>query len=72
MAHIDISKIIKQRRKVLGITQEELADMADVGLRTLKSIEKGKGNPTVDTIAKLADILGMELKLLIKSMPNDQ
>jgi transcriptional regulator with XRE-family HTH domain len=66
MALLSLSEIIKQRRDVLKITQEQLAEMAEVGLRTLKSIENGKGNPTVATINKLADVLGMELKLEIK------
>ena len=66
MALLSLSEIIKQRRDVLKITQEQLAEMAEVGLRTLKSIENGKGNPTVATISKLADVLGMELKLEIK------
>ncbi|MBI9037551.1 MAG: helix-turn-helix transcriptional regulator [Bacteroidales bacterium] len=66
MALLNLSKIIKHRRDVLKITQEQLAEMAEVGLRTLKSIENGKGNPTVSTINKLAKVLGMELKLEIK------
>lgn len=34
---------IKERRKVLDITQETLADISGVGLRTLKQFESGKG-----------------------------
>jgi len=66
MALLDLSKIIKQRRDVLKITQEQLAEMSEIGLRTLKSIENGKGNPTIATINKLAYVLGMELKLEVK------
>ena len=62
--HIIIA--IKERREDLGITQEHLAEVANVGLRTLKAIESGKGNPTLDTLQKLADVLGLELKLEIK------
>ena len=66
MALLDLSKIIKQRRDVLKITQEQLAETSEIGLRTLKSIENGKGNPTIATINKLAYVLGMELKLEVK------
>ena len=66
MALINLAKTIKQRRDILKITQEQLAEMAEVGLRTLKNIENGKGNPTVSTINKLVNVLGMELKLEIK------
>lgn len=62
----DLIKILKERREMLGVTQEHLAELANVGLRTLKSIESGKGNPTFETMNKLADVLGMELKLEVK------
>ena len=68
MHHLDLTKILKERRETLGITQEYLALLSEVGLRTLKAIESGKGNPTLDTLNKLADVLGMELKLEIKQI----
>ena len=54
---------IKKRRETLNINQEALAELANIGLRTLKQIESGRGNPTINTLQKLADVLGMELKL---------
>ncbi|MDH2208584.1 helix-turn-helix domain-containing protein [Empedobacter sp. GD03644] len=57
---------IKERRKVLDITQETLADISGVGLRTLKQFESGKGNPTLETLQKLCDALGLEIKLEVK------
>lgn len=67
---MQIEKIIKERRDVLHITQQNLAEMAGIGLRTLKSIENGKGNPSLQTINKIADILGMEIQLTIKNKNN--
>jgi transcriptional regulator with XRE-family HTH domain len=65
--HLDnLIKILKGRREMLGVTQEYLAELSGVGLRTLKAIESGKGNPTFETLNKLADTLGMELKLEVK------
>ena len=49
------------------MTQETLADISGVGLRTLKQLESGKGNPTLETLTKLADALGMEVHLQIKT-----
>jgi transcriptional regulator with XRE-family HTH domain len=60
---------IKKRREMLKVNQETLAEVAGVGLRTLKQFESGKGNPTLQTIVKLADALGMELCLQIKKLP---
>ena len=63
---IDLIKAIKERRETLKLSQESLAEIAGVSLRTLKQLESGKGNPTVNTLEKLADVLGMELKLEVK------
>ena len=57
---------IKERREMMRVTQETLAELSGVGLRTLKQFESGKGNPTLLTIQKLADVLGMEVCLQIK------
>jgi transcriptional regulator with XRE-family HTH domain len=34
----------------------------------VKQFESGKGNPTLDTLQKIADVLGLELKLEIKTI----
>ena len=57
---------IKGRREMQKVTQETLAELSGVGLRTLKQLESGKGNPTLQTLQKLADILGMEVCLRLK------
>ena len=62
----DLIKSLKERRETLGLTQEHLAELAGIGLRTLKAIESNKGNPTFITLDKIADILGMEVKLEVK------
>lgn len=53
---------------MLRVTQEELAKLSGVGLRTLKQFESGKGNPTLGTLQKLADVLGMKVCLQVKPM----
>jgi len=57
---------LKDRREQLDVTQEQLAELAAVSLRTVKELDSGKGNPTVSTLIKLADVLGMELKLEVR------
>lgn len=52
---------IKLRRKALAISQRDLAEMAGVGLSTIKDIERGKGNPSLSTISRILDVLGMEV-----------
>ena len=66
MHYVDLIMKLKSRREELKVTQGHLAGLAGVGLRTLKEIESGKGNPTFETLNKLAEVLGMELKLEVK------
>ena len=71
MSHFYILiKQIKERREMLKITQENLADLSGVGLRTIKQLEAGKANPTYKTLQEIADVLGLELVLQVKKLNN--
>jgi transcriptional regulator with XRE-family HTH domain len=63
---MELYSIIKERRSLLGLTQQDLADYTGLSLRIIKNIESGKGNPSLKTLTKIADILGVELILKIK------
>ncbi|ANQ52768.1 helix-turn-helix transcriptional regulator [Flammeovirga yaeyamensis] len=65
-------KTIKERRENLKVNQENLAKLSGVGLRTLKQFESGKGNPTLQTIQKIADVLGLEICLKVKTTITDE
>ena len=60
-------QVIKERREMLQVTQETLATLSGVGLRTLRQFESGKGNPTLSTLQKLTDALGLDLVLVVKN-----
>lgn len=62
----EIGEQIKERRKVLRITQPDLAEMAGISINTLYKIERGQANPTVQILNKIADILGLELRLEVE------
>ncbi len=64
-----IIKIIKERKDILRINQEYLAELSEVGIATLKRFESGKGNITLNNLQKVADVLGLEVKLELKK-PN--
>lgn len=57
---------MKQRRETLELTQQDLAEMAQVGLATIKEIERGKGNPALSTIKKILEVLGLEINYSIR------
>jgi len=69
MTNNEIIKIIKERKDILRINQEYLAELSEVGVATLKRFESGKGNITLNNLQKIADILGLEIKLELKK-PN--
>jgi len=64
--------MMKERREALKVTQETLAELSGVGLRTLKQFESGKGNPTLMTLQKLADVMGLELTLKVKNVSDSK
>ena len=59
-------KTIRHRRNELSITQPHLAELAKVSTNTLYKLERGQGNPSLDVLDKLAEVLGMELTLEVK------
>lgn len=61
-----IGQIIKARRKELGLTQHTLALLSQVGINTIVSIERGSKSPSIDTLTKVADVLGLDVKLEVK------
>lgn len=63
---MDLSEVIKIRRRTLGISQIDLSEMSGVGLATIKDIERGKGNPSMGTVSKIMDILGMEILFKVR------
>ena len=58
---MDLKEVMKSRRKTLSISQLDLAEMAAVSLATVKDIERGKGNPSLATVNKIIEVLGMEI-----------
>jgi len=66
MTNDEIIKVIKERKDILKINQEYLAELSEVGIATLKRLESGKGNITLKNLQKIADVLGIEIKLELK------
>jgi len=64
-----LGKTIRTRRKELRITQPHLAELANISINTLYKLERGQSNPTIDVLNKIAEVLGMELKLEVKNLP---
>jgi transcriptional regulator with XRE-family HTH domain len=54
---------LRARRKMFRLRQRDLAELAGVTLRGLTDLENGRGNPTINQLAKIAGVLGLELRL---------
>ncbi len=61
-----IGQQIRERRKDLKINQAKLAQLSGIGLNSLSRLESGKGNPTLESLQKIAEVLGFELKFVVK------
>lgn len=51
----------------MGISQEELADRAGVDRSYGSRIERGSANPSVEILAKLAEVLGVTVASLLET-----
>lgn len=63
---MEFYKVLKSRRSILRISQENLAEISEISLSTIKNIERGKGNPSLKTIEKIREVLGLEICLNVK------
>ncbi len=57
----NLSAFIKYQRKQLGLTQEELALKAGVGIRFIRELEQGKKTVQLDKVAQVIDLFGFQL-----------
>ena len=58
-----LGTFITQRRKDIGLTQKELAERTGIYQADISKIERAIGNPSLSTLSRLAEGLGMELRI---------
>ncbi|ABO49424.1 transcriptional regulator, XRE family [Desulforamulus reducens MI-1] len=58
---------LKQLREQKGLSQNQLAKLANVPQSAIHYIENGERNPGLQTVEKLADGLGVTLSKLVES-----
>jgi len=59
--NLDLSALIKQKRKESNLTQVELADLAGVGLRFIRELEQKKPTLRMDKVNEVLAFFGYEL-----------
>ncbi len=65
MNNFDIGKRIKELRNRKGLSQEDLADLSQLSLRTIQRIENGETEARGDSLKRLATAFGIEAEELI-------
>lgn len=56
-----LSKLLKEKRKSVNLTQEELAFKSGVGLRFIRELEQGKSTLRIDKVNQVLKLFGYEL-----------
>lgn len=59
----DFGMSIRNRRKKLGYTQGELAEMCDVGTMFVSQLENGKPTAQLDKAIRVANMVGLDIVL---------
>ncbi len=75
MLTIDLVKIgnnLKRWREYRLVTQQELADAAELGVASVVRIENNRTEPRFSTIKKLADALDLEPEQLLGERPPER
>ena len=63
-----IGKAIRDRRKMLGVTQQTVSDLSGVAINTLVAIERGEGNPQLSTLLAVLDTLGLQIDINLRQL----
>ena len=62
----DITQNIAKRREYLQITQQELAELANVSVRLIRELEAGRANPGLRQLTQVLNALGLDLAVVEK------
>lgn len=61
-----LAKNIRSLRKGVGLSQEDLAFECDIDRTYISKVERGIANPSLLVLNRLAEVLGVEIKDLLK------
>ncbi|MBQ2827672.1 MAG: helix-turn-helix transcriptional regulator [Clostridia bacterium] len=57
---------IKNRRKKLSMTQEEMAEKLNISVKHFSEVERGIAGLSIENLIKVSDVLGLSLDYIIK------
>jgi len=62
-----LAERVRQLRKRAKLTQEALAEKAELSIQHISDLERGRGNPTLQSLNRLSTALGVNLWDLVNS-----
>lgn len=66
MTKKELGQKIKERRKIMSMSQNQLADYTGLSVVTLSQIESGKANPSFETLNEIFHFLNLEILVVVK------
>jgi len=66
MTKKELGQKIKERRKIMSMPQNQLADYTGLSVVTLSQIEGGKANPSFETLNEILHFLNLEILVVVK------
>ena len=66
-----LGNFVRDRRKANNLTQQELAELAEVGTRLVSELERGKATLRMDAVNKVLKVFGKTLGLVTVSKDED-
>lgn len=66
----DLGKTIKKLRKLHNISQERLADKANLTQQHISRIEQGTNTPSIETLIKLSEALRVSIDVMVNTNDN--
>ena len=61
---LGIGKAIRSRRKQLGMTQRDVAEITGLQRQTISRVEAGNTAVSVATMARIASVVGLDLRVI--------
>ena len=65
---MNLRKADKERRDVSGISPTHTTERAAISQTTVKDIERGAGNPSMKTVTRILEVLGLEMEFHIRTI----
>lgn len=66
----ELAAVVRARRSELGLTQQQLADLAEVSTRFVHMLEAGKPTVQLASVQKVLAVLG--LRLVVDDAPGER